>query len=131
MIVESTIPLAPADSQDIGHDREWWAKESARVGSNWPGVLDGAHTLLAIAGLMLAPIDAWDDLASFRQLCAEADRKDRRAPRAVWSAAGRCINRFPPHKALKTFLRWCNQHDVARADAMFVFEAIIDKELAK
>jgi hypothetical protein len=130
MIVESTIPLAPADSQDIGHDREWWAKESARVGSNWPGVLDGAHTLLAIAGLTLAPIDDWGP-ASFRQLCAEADRKDRRAPRAVWSAAGRCINRLPPRKALKTFLRWCDQHDVARADALPIFQAIVDKELAR
>jgi hypothetical protein len=112
-------------------DREWWAKEATRIGSDWAGVVNSAHTLLAITGLTLAPIDDWG-AASFRQLCAEADRTDRRAPRgAVWSAAGRCINRFPPRKALKTFLKWCDQHEVVRTDAMFVFEAIVDKELAK
>jgi len=93
--------LAPAAITDIGHDRAWWEKEAARLGTDWPGVIDSAHILLAIAGLTLAPIDAWGP-ASFRQLCAEADRTDRRAPRAVWSAAGRCINRLPPGKALKT-----------------------------
>ncbi len=122
--------LAPAAITDIGHDRAWWEKEAARLGTDWPGVIDSAHILLAIAGLTLAPIDAWGP-ASFRQLCAEADRTDRRAPRAVWSAAGRCINRLPPGKALKTFLKWCDQHNVVRTDAMFVFEAIVDKELAK
>jgi hypothetical protein len=131
MIVEDMVPLAPAAVTGIGHDGEWWAKEAARVGSDWPGVIDSAHILLAVAGLTLAPIDAWDDLASFRQLCAEADRTYRRAPQTVWSAAGRCINPLPPRKAFKTFLRWCDQRDIARADAMFVFEAIIDKELAK
>ena len=91
MIVEDTIPLAPATA-DIGHDREWWAVESARLGSDWPGVIRTAVDMLAIAGLTLAPPDAWEP-ATFRQLCAEADRTDRRAPRAVWSTAGRCINR--------------------------------------
>ena len=129
MIVEDMVPLAPATA-DIGHDRAWWAVESARLGSDWPGVIDGAHTLLAIAGLTLAPLDAWDP-TSFRQLCAEADRTECRAPRAVWSTAGRCINRLPPRKALATFLKWCDRHDVAQTDAMFVFEAIVDKELAK
>ncbi len=130
MIVEDTIPLGIAASAEPIHDREWWAKEAAGQGSDWSGVIDSAYTLLAIAGLTLAPIDAWDP-ASFRQLCIEADRRDRRAPREVWSAAGRCINRLPPRKALKTFLRWCDRHDVVRADAVFVFEAIVDKELAK
>jgi hypothetical protein len=124
------VVASPPIAAEPIHDREWWAKEAARAGTDWPGVVDSAHTLLAIAGLTLAPLDTWDP-ASFRQLCAEADRTDRRAPRAVWSAASRCINRLPPRKALETFLKWCDRRDVVRTDAMFVFEAIVDKELAK
>jgi hypothetical protein len=69
MIVESTIPLAPTATTDIGHDREWWAEEAARVGSDWPGVLDGSRALLAVAVGEATPVDAFD------RLCLAADRK--------------------------------------------------------
>jgi hypothetical protein len=117
MITERTVP----DAEPI-RDRGYWARQSLIDGTDWQSLHEAA---LAV----LRQLDAWDP-TSFRQLCAEADRqRDRR--RAAWSAAGRCINSLAPRKALKTFLKWCDQHDVVRADAMFVFEAIVDKELAK
>jgi hypothetical protein len=69
MIVESTVRLAPAATADISHDREWWAEEAARVGSDWPAILDGARALSAVAVGEATPMDAFD------QLCREADRK--------------------------------------------------------
>jgi hypothetical protein len=121
---------SPTAAADIGHDREWWARQSLIDRTDWQSIGEAAAALLATVGLQLAPIDNWDP-TDFRRLCDEADRRRRRMPQVVWSVAGRCINRLPPRKALKTFLSWCDQHDVARADAMSVFEAIIDKELAK
>jgi hypothetical protein len=44
--------LAPAAIADIGHDRAWWAKEAARVGSDWPGVVASALWMLARAGVI-------------------------------------------------------------------------------
>jgi hypothetical protein len=74
MIVESTIPLAPADSQDIGHTREWWDSESARVGTDWPAVIDAPHDLLAVA----FGTNSMDD--TFERACRDADRKAASRP---------------------------------------------------
>jgi hypothetical protein len=74
MIVESTIPLAPADSQDIGHTREWWDSESSRVGMDWPAVIDAAHDLLAVA----FGTNSMDD--TFERACRDADRKAASRP---------------------------------------------------
>jgi hypothetical protein len=52
MIVESTVRLAPAATADISHDREWWAEEAARVGSDRPGVIRAAIDMLTVAGLI-------------------------------------------------------------------------------
>jgi hypothetical protein len=51
MIVESAIPLAPATADPV-HDTEWWAVESARLGSDWPGVIRTAVAMLSMAGLV-------------------------------------------------------------------------------
>jgi hypothetical protein len=111
--------------------------------TDWSAVLDGSHALLAIAGLMLAPLDEAYCLTCgcnpcinvhFCRACGEADQRRQNNPqptKQIWQAAGRCIRRYRGRKALNTFLKWCDQHDVVRTDAMFVFETIVDKELAK
>jgi hypothetical protein len=74
MIVESTIPLAPADSQDIGLTREWWDSESSRAGMDWPAVIDAAHDLLAVA----FGTNSMDD--TFERACRDADRRAASRP---------------------------------------------------
>jgi hypothetical protein len=51
--------------------------------------------------------------------------------REIWRAAGRCVRRVKPHDGLKAFLGWCDRHGVSRGDALPIFNAIVDKELAK
>jgi hypothetical protein len=110
--------------------------------TDWPAVLDGSRALLAIAGLTLVPLDdAYCPTCGcnpcvnvhFCRACREADRRQNnpQPTKQIWQAAGRCIRRYRGRKALKTFLKWCDQHDVVRTDAMFVFETIVDKELRK
>jgi hypothetical protein len=65
-IVVASPPIAAEPVRDVA----WWAKESARVGSDWPGVLDGARALLAVAVGETMPADN-----TFDRLCREADRK--------------------------------------------------------
>jgi hypothetical protein len=52
MIFEDMVSLAPAGPQDIGHDRAWWDSESARLGTDWPSVVDTAIALLVMAGFV-------------------------------------------------------------------------------
>jgi hypothetical protein len=82
MIIESAIPLAPV--VDVGHGREWWAEEAARIGSDWPSVVDGAVDSMVEAGLIEPTEDEagatpWDALG-WRLAAAEyhRDRDGRR-----------------------------------------------------
>ena len=45
--VSAAIPLAIV-AEPI-HDRAWWTKESARVGTGWPAVIDAALEMLVAA----------------------------------------------------------------------------------
>jgi hypothetical protein len=65
----SVVPLAPAAHTGIVRDRAWWAKESARLGTDWPGVIDAAVSMLTVAGLV-AP-----ETSTFQQACEQADRR--------------------------------------------------------
>jgi hypothetical protein len=49
----------------------------------------------------------------------------------IWRAAGKCVSGKAPHDALRTFLKWCDQHNVRRGDALPIFKTLVDKELAK
>src|SRR5262245_22876358 len=51
--------------------------------------------------------------------------------REICRAAGRCIRRETPAAALRTFLQWCDYRGIERRNGLRVFEAIIDKEIAK
>jgi hypothetical protein len=51
--------------------------------------------------------------------------------REIWRAAGHCIRRKAAHDALRTFLRWCDRRGVSRHDGLPIFQAIVDKELAR
>jgi hypothetical protein len=110
--------------------------------ADWPAVLDGAHTLLAIAGLTLAPIDTYCPTCGcapcvnvhFCRGCREADQRRENNPqptKQIWQAAGRCIRRKTPRDSLRTFLKWCDFHGVNRDAALPIFKAIVEKELAK
>jgi hypothetical protein len=89
MIVD-TVPLAPTASTGIVRDREWWGKESALLGTDWPGVISAAVSMLTVAGF-IGP-----EPSTFQQACEQADRKrqhissrrvapprNRRAPEAT------------------------------------------------
>ena len=150
--MESIVDRAPARNNssshcgvtDAGHDREWWADEAARVGGDWLGVIDSAHTLLAIARLTLAPLDDAYCLTCgsnpcvnvhFCRACREADQRRQNNPqptKQIWQAAGRCIRRYRGRKALEHFREWHAAHcSVPLAEAMRIFEMIVDKELAR
>jgi hypothetical protein len=62
-----SVASPPIAAEPI-HHREWWAKESARVGTDWPSVAATALAMLA-AGL-IAP-----EPSPFQQACEQADRK--------------------------------------------------------
>jgi hypothetical protein len=71
-------PAAPfAVVSSAVHDREWWAEETVRAGTDWPGVVDGAFTMLIAAGLIKQPAagttTAWD-APSWRQAAADYHR---------------------------------------------------------
>jgi hypothetical protein len=51
--------------------------------------------------------------------------------REIWRAAGQFIRRKAAHDALRTFLRWCQRRGVSRHDGLPIFQAIVDKELAR
>jgi hypothetical protein len=68
-IREARARHAPTTPTGIGHDREWWAKEATRVGSDWPGVISAAVSMLTVAGI-IAP-----EPSTFEQACEQADRR--------------------------------------------------------
>jgi hypothetical protein len=71
----------PAEITLPSHDREWWAGEARRLGTDWGGIVQAHLSMLAELGLIeLAP-------SSFELACEEADRKATIA--AVVSAARR------------------------------------------
>jgi hypothetical protein len=78
-------PVAPADCQAVRseprfgaeksrlfHDREWWAAEAARVGSDWAGVLQTHFDALQRLGFV-EPVRS-----SFWFACQAADRAARK-----------------------------------------------------
>jgi hypothetical protein len=87
-VTTSTTALTPI-AVSAG-DREWWAEQAGRSGTDWAGVrgtdwagvrgtdwagvLDGAHAVAAVA---LGEISSMD---TFGQLCLEADRKAAARP---------------------------------------------------
>ena len=110
--------------------------------TDWPAVLDGARLLLAIAGLTLMPLDACCVTCGcnacinidFCRACREADDRKRQnlSTKQVWQAAGRCIRRHRGRKALEHFRQWHATHCcIPFAEAMRIFETIVDKELAR
>jgi hypothetical protein len=48
--VSAAIPLAIV-AEPI-HDRAWWTKESARVGTGWPAVVDAALEMMVASGIL-------------------------------------------------------------------------------
>jgi hypothetical protein len=110
--------------------------------TDWPAVLDAARALLAMAGLTLIPLDAYcatcgcDPCVNidFCRACREADDRKRQNPstKQIWQAAGRCIRRDPGRKALEHFRQWHAANcSVPLAEAMRIFETIVDKELGR
>jgi hypothetical protein len=98
----------------------------------------------------LSPSDHWKQVAleawqaqSWREAAIEYHKsrspslptssahRPSEADREVWQAAGRYVSRKSPHDALRTFLKWCDRRGVSRAEALPIFEIIVDKELAK
>ena len=58
------------------HDEAWWAEESARIGTDWPGVVDAALEMMAAGGILEPEPDtmtAWD-VPSWRQAAVEYHR---------------------------------------------------------
>src|SRR5262245_36160981 len=49
----------------------------------------------------------------------------------IWRAAGRYISRKTPRDALRMLLKWCDRRGISQREALPVFKAIVDKELAK
>jgi hypothetical protein len=71
-VTTSTTALTPI-AVSAG-DREWWAEQAGQSGTDWAGVLDGAHDVAAVA---LGEISSMD---TFGQLCLAADRKAAARP---------------------------------------------------
>jgi hypothetical protein len=65
------IPVTPVAPTDF-HDREWWAQESARVGSDWSGVLETHFDALQRLGF-IEPVRS-----SFWFACRDADLAARK-----------------------------------------------------
>ena len=46
-------PAAPLAAVTTGvHDREWWAEEAARAGTNWSGVIAAALEMMVTAAII-------------------------------------------------------------------------------
>jgi hypothetical protein len=87
---DDIVVASPPIAAELIRDRAWWAKQSARVGSDWPGVISAAVSMLTVAGF-IAP-----EPSTFQQACEQADRRrqhissrrvapprNRRAPEAT------------------------------------------------
>jgi hypothetical protein len=143
----TVAPAAPfAVVSTAVHDREWWAEEAVRAGTDWSGLVAAALEMM-VAAPQPETITPWD-APSWRE-AAIAYHKDRPASpapspapsagkpnppeREIWRAAGQCIRRLGGRDALDTFRAWCRRHvspsAYKRADA--IFEMIVQKELSK
>jgi hypothetical protein len=74
------VPIIPDDGVPASisgptHDREWWAKEAARVGSDWAGILATHFAALQQLGLVES------EPSSFQIACERADRARKRGRR--------------------------------------------------
>ena len=72
--ITTAIPLAIVGAPI--HARAWWAAESARVGTDWPAVIDAAFEMMAAGGILEPEPDtmtAWD-APSWRQAAVEYHR---------------------------------------------------------
>jgi hypothetical protein len=69
----TVAPAAPfAVASTAAHDREWWAAEATRCGTDWEGVVEGCRELLAVG------TNNMDD--TFERACRDADRKAASRP---------------------------------------------------
>jgi hypothetical protein len=48
--ITTAAPLAVAST--AAHDREWWAAEAARCGTDWEGIVEAHFAVLAMLGLI-------------------------------------------------------------------------------
>src|SRR5262245_21261473 len=74
----TVAPAAPfAAVSTAVHDREWWAEGAVRDGTDWPGVVDRAFTMLIAAGIIEEPaaqaMTPWD-AQSWRDAAVEYHR---------------------------------------------------------
>ena len=79
-------PAAPLAAVTTGvHDREWWAEEAARAGTDWSGLVAAALEMMIVAGIIEQPepktMNPWD-AQSWRDAAVEYHR-DRPGPLAV------------------------------------------------
>jgi hypothetical protein len=69
----NVAPAAPfAVTSTAAHDREWWAAEATRCGTDWEVVVEGCRDLLAVG------TNNKDD--TFERACRDADRKAASRP---------------------------------------------------
>src|SRR6516225_9285895 len=70
-------PVRPPLKAEALHDREWWAAESARVGTDWQSI----GQVMARLVTHLVPCPACErtlcQTPSFCELCREADQQER------------------------------------------------------
>jgi hypothetical protein len=99
MIIESTIPLAPAATTDIVRDRAWWAEESIRVGTDWPRVVATALGMLTMAAREAWRAPSWREAAvKYHEARPDssprvAPPRNRRAPEATVEALAFALRR--------------------------------------
>jgi hypothetical protein len=82
----TVAPAAPfAVVSTAVHDREWWAEEAVRAGTDWSGLVAAALEMMVAAGMVEQPqpetITPWD-APSWREAAAEYPR-DRSGRLAV------------------------------------------------
>ena len=82
----TVAPAAPVPVISTGvHDREWWAEEAARAGTDWSGLVAAALEMMIVAGIIEQPepktMNPWD-AQSWRD-AAVAYHRDRPGRLAV------------------------------------------------
>ena len=67
--------LASLEATPATDDRDWWLEQTAKVGTDWPGILDGCRYLLAIG------VGENTEMDTFERACREAERRAAARPR--------------------------------------------------
>jgi hypothetical protein len=67
--------LASLEATPATNDRDWWLEQTAKAGTDWPGILDGCRDLLAIG------VGENTEMDTFERACREADRRAGARPR--------------------------------------------------